>query len=136
MQDKPFIHFVVPGYVIPKARARVVNGHAYTPKRTMIYEREIAVLGSLEMGGHELLECPVRIEVVASFTEPKAISKRLKGTLRGRPYMGRSDWDNIGKVACDSLNGIVYRDDRQVVEATVRKIYGDKSQLEISIWKA
>lgn len=55
MQDKPFIHFIVPGYVVPKARPRF-NGHAYTPHRTKVYEREIAVLGSLQMGGSVLRE--------------------------------------------------------------------------------
>ncbi len=46
----------------------------------------------------------------------------------------KNDWDNFHKLSMDSLTGIVYRDDSQIVRAVVNKRY-DKSnpRIEISI---
>ena len=37
----------------------------------------------------------------------------------------RPDFDNIGKIIADALNGVAYRDDAQIVEAKLVKIYVD-----------
>jgi Holliday junction resolvase RusA-like endonuclease len=34
----------------------------------------------------------------------------------------RSDWDNIGKLVSDALNGVFWEDDRQVIDARVMKL--------------
>jgi Holliday junction resolvase RusA-like endonuclease len=132
---EPFIQFKVEGLVVPKARPRFVNGHAYTTTRTTTYEREIAILGSLQMGGHELLECPCRLDIIASFAVPKGYPKRMQSELPGRPYTGRVDWDNIGKVVSDALNGIVWIDDRLVTVGMVSKVYALEHSLEVRIWR-
>jgi Holliday junction resolvase RusA-like endonuclease len=136
---EPFIQFKIPGLVVPKARPRFVKtssgGHTYTTHRTSIYEREIAIMGSLQMGGHELLECPVKLDIIASFAVPKGYAKRLQGDLISRPYTGRVDWDNIGKIVSDALNGIVYTDDRLVTIGSVSKLYAYDHGLEVKIWR-
>ena len=49
--QEPFLHFRVDGLVKPKERARMgFGGKFYTPDQTKTYEREIAIMGSLEMG--------------------------------------------------------------------------------------
>jgi len=45
----------------------------------------------------------------------------------------KPDWDNIGKVIADSLNQIAYRDDAQIVSATVEKLYSLTPQVEVTI---
>lgn len=44
--------------------------------------------------------------------------------LSGQLYPTKKpDWDNVGKIICDALNGIAYRDDAQIVFAAVSKSY-------------
>jgi Holliday junction resolvase RusA-like endonuclease len=39
---------------------------------------------------------------------------------------GKPDWDNIGKLVCDSLNGILWRDDAVIVDGSTSKRYCDQ----------
>ena len=45
----------------------------------------------------------------------------------------KPDWDNIGKIICDSLNQIAYRDDAQIVDSQVRKFYSENPRVEVII---
>jgi Holliday junction resolvase RusA-like endonuclease len=65
---------------------------------------------------------------------PESWSKRdkaaaLDGTIRPT---GRPDWDNYGKIT-DALNGICWKDDSQVVDGRVIKLYSDAPALRIEI---
>ncbi len=44
----------------------------------------------------------------------------------------KPDWDNLGKVT-DALNGIVWEDDKQVVDGQVIKYYDREPRLEIVV---
>lgn len=44
----------------------------------------------------------------------------------------KHDWDNYHKIAMDSMEGIVYKDDNQIQDARVRK-YIDKERPRIEI---
>ena len=37
----------------------------------------------------------------------------------------KADADNIAKAVCDALNGIAYKDDKQIVSLTVLKVWTD-----------
>lgn len=45
----------------------------------------------------------------------------------------KPDWDNIGKIVTDALNGVAYHDDAQIVDAQVRKFYSKDPRVEIII---
>jgi Holliday junction resolvase RusA-like endonuclease len=45
----------------------------------------------------------------------------------------KPDADNILKLAADSLNGLAYVDDKQIVSAVIHKFYSDRPRLEINI---
>lgn len=51
--------------------------------------------------------------------------------------LGKPDWDNLGKLACDALNGIAFKDDSQVDMGAVtkrpRSPYGTKPRIDIYI---
>ncbi len=55
----------------------------------------------------------------------------------GRSDLGKPDWDNVGKLACDSLNGIAFKDDSQVDTGAVtkrpRSPYGTQPRIDIYI---
>jgi Holliday junction resolvase RusA-like endonuclease len=68
---------------------------------------------------------PIRLEVVAYMPRPKIHYKRdgsLKPTAPLHP-LAKADWDNIGKLIGDALNGIAYADDKNIVDAHVLKLY-------------
>jgi len=54
----------------------------------------------------------------------------LAGTL---PPIDRPDADNLLKIACDAMKGIILADDASVVDATVRKRYSDDRRLRIEV---
>ena len=45
----------------------------------------------------------------------------------------RPDWDNVGKIVTDALNGVAYDDDSQIVSASVEKYYSEEPRTEIKI---
>jgi Holliday junction resolvase RusA-like endonuclease len=44
----------------------------------------------------------------------------------------KSDWDNYNKLSMDSMSGILWKDDSQILKATVEKFY-DKENPRIEI---
>ena len=64
---------------------------------------------------------------------------RLKPSAPGKLYSVRSDVDNLAKFVMDSLNGLVYVDDRQVVNLNAIKVLDSEglcrgaTEVEISV---
>lgn len=116
------------GVPVGKGRARFVRstGHAFTPQKTRNYESALRIAGGEAMVGRAPLEGPLSVSVVAAFPVPTSWSLKKKQAARDgtvRPT-GKPDADNLLKTL-DALNQIVYRDDAQIVEATIRKVYSE-----------
>ena len=45
----------------------------------------------------------------------------------------KPDLDNIAKAVLDSLNGIAYKDDSQIVSMVVSKKYSNRPRVEITL---
>ena len=119
------VQFEIPGPVKGKARPRVTRtGIAYTPKDTVQYENLVRCCYR-EQVGSEYLEGPLSIIISALYEIPKSTTKKTReAMLANRIFPTKKpDWDNIGKVICDSLNGVAYRDDSAIVSAIVMKQY-------------
>ena len=126
---------IVIGEPVAKERARVVNGRAFTPKRTKAYEEQVAWEYKKQKGKFYDKE-PVRVKIELYFTPPKKTSKReLTKIATGQVvYTGKKDIDNIAKSILDGLNGVAYIDDRQVVELKISKQYTlEKTRAEIEL---
>ena len=109
MTVTPHIRFVVPGQPEPKRRPRVANGHAYTPARTRAYESTVGWAARLCMGDRDPLDGDLDVEIALY-----------------RKGVRRADLDNLIKAVADGCNGIVWRDDAQIVSLRARVVYGDK----------
>jgi len=109
-----------------KGRPRMTRqGHAFTPAKTRNREAHIKLCAQQAMGDRPLIEGPVRLSILATFDVPASWSKRKRSDALScltRPTKV-PDCDNIAKLA-DALNGVVWADDKQVVELRVSKIYG------------
>lgn len=117
------------GDPIPKKRARTFNNHGKIvtwdsqDKLKEGYKWQIRSQYREEpIGG------PVALDVVFHMPIPKSTSKvrqraMLNGTYR---HCVRPDLDNCEKFLYDVLNGIVIKDDSQIVEVHARKVYSSK----------
>lgn len=122
------LHIVVPGQPVGKGRPRFTRqGRAYTPAKTKVYEQLIGNFARREMetAAWETTPLPVKLHILAQFEIPKSWTKKKKHqAVLGELVPGRPDIDNIAKAVLDALNGIVYQDDAQVKELSVKKVYG------------
>lgn len=126
----PFeIFFTVPGVVAPKGRPKFARrGNftvTYTPEKTASYENLVKVKAQEAMQGHEMHTGPVSVEIVMALPVPKSWSKKnTAAALQGGiAPTKKPDTDNCIKAIFDAMNGIVFKDDSQVVVITARKFY-------------
>lgn len=131
------ITLTIPGPPIPKARPRVLKtGRTYTPKRTADYEKAIQTIFLQTYPGYEPTDKPLFASVRCFVPIPKSFSKRKhQDAVRGdlRPIRRNGDNDNLYKSVTDSLNGLAYRDDCQIVESYIGKWYSEQPRVEIEI---
>lgn len=130
--------FSVYGQPVPKKRPRVTRyGHAYTPKESLAYETEVALMAKSAMGTSEALETPVAAYIYINYAVPPSYSKkRREACLNGseRPTGANlGDIDNVAKQILDACNGIVYKDDRQVVSLHVTKRFDSIASVHVCI---
>lgn len=133
--------FTVLGEPNGKGRPRFskATGRTYTPKETVSYENLVKTeyrlqCGQIRFGDDTMLD----VRIFAYYSIPKSASKKKRAAMMAnqiRPTK-KPDFDNIGKVVCDSLNGIAYRDDSHVVDAMVRKFYSDSPRVVVTIQEA
>lgn len=80
-------------------------------------------------------EKAIELHLTVGFEVPKSLSKKkTEQCLAG--YISptvKPDCDNIVKQIADSLNGLAYLDDKQIVWLTVRKKYAEKPYVRIEI---
>ena len=134
------VKFVILGPPKGKARPRVTkSGHAFTPKETSVYENLVRI--EYRRQCNDFMFPPdayLDVRIIAYYGIPKSASNKRKAMMRAhqiRPTL-KPDWDNVGKIICDSLNQIAYKDDSQIVDAQVRKFYDDNPMVVVTIREA
>ncbi len=127
MSDHKPVTFLVPGEPLGKGRPRMttINGHAraFTPTKTADYESRIAIAAHEVMAERELLAGPVLMELrimvpIAASWSKKKTAQALAGQVMPTK---KPDADNVLKAICDGINGIVFKDDVQVVNVSLSK---------------
>lgn len=131
------IRIVLRGTPQGKGRPRFVRatGRAYTPAKTRSYESDLRLAAQDAMGARPPIAGPVRVDIRASLPIPPSWSKskRAGAALNLIRPTSRPDADNFLKATADALNSVVWRDDAQIVEATVTKRYSDTPALEVIV---
>ncbi len=132
----PIVSFVVKGEPVAKSRPRLSRYGTYTPKKTVNYENWIKECFLLSYGNDfTLLLGELKVHITAYFSIPSSKSQKAKlMMIQGdiRPTK-RPDIDNVVKCVTDALNGIVYKDDSQIVEVIARKFYSEEPRVEVTI---
>lgn len=143
------LSFTVPGEVRGKGRPRIVRlgrgDRAFTrlaaDEKTVNYENLVALMATEAMQragmAAQHFTGPVVVELVAALVPAASTPKKLLAQMLGglAPPTKKPDLDNIVKVL-DALNGIVWKDDAQVVSFTAAKVYAERPalHLRISAW--
>lgn len=131
------IEFTVAGEPKGKERPRFChNGQIYTPKQTTIYEQQIIFDYYKQCGNAKFNEnSQLELSVSAYFKIPKSGSKKKKAEMRigGIRPTKKPDGDNILKAVADALNGVCYKDDKNIVKMSIEKFYSDVPRIEVVV---
>jgi Holliday junction resolvase RusA-like endonuclease len=87
------------------------------------------------MGSSEPLETPVTVAIYIRVGIPVSYTKQMKKyALEGilKPTK-KPDADNVLKCFLDAMNGIVYLDDKQVVNIHLTKVFAETPAVEIMV---
>lgn len=128
--------FEVEGKIKGKGRPRFAKyGNfvkTYTPADTASYENLIK-LQFKNSCGDWYSETPLKMTITAIHGIPKSTSKKDREKMLNNELKPtkKPDADNIAKIICDALNGIAYKDDTQIVELEVKKIYGEQEKVVV-----
>ena len=133
------VMYTVYGEPVGKGRPRFARRgnfvSTYTPQKTKTYEDEIRMMAKAAMGSSEPLDTPVTVAIYIRVGIPASFSKqKRKDALAGiiKPTK-KPDLDNVAKCFLDSMNEIVYLDDKQVVNLHVTKVYAETPAVEVMV---
>ena len=134
------IKFTVPGSPTAKGRPKIgrVAGHArmFTPEKTVRYESTVALFARQAMGDRSLFNGPVSLDLLLHMPIPASWSakKRMQAANGEIIPTTKPDCSNVLKAVEDAMNGIVYLDDKQISDLSVRKRYSDKPGVNVTVW--
>ncbi len=133
------VTFKVDGTPVPKGRARYARRgnfiSTYTPEKTRTYETLIKDAAIEAMGSSEPLETPVSLYLYIRVPIPKSCTKkRLEAISNGSEKpIRKPDGSNILKSVEDGMNSVVYKDDSQIVNIHVTKVYSTLPGVDICV---
>ena len=109
--------------------------HGYDEKKYAGWKDHARLVASREMAARAPLDCPIDFKVKIYFQIPESWSvkkQRLAQAGLIRPTI-TPDFDNLAKACADALTGIVIRDDKFIVNATIEKWYSNRPRVEMIV---
>lgn len=131
------LHFTVPGKPQVLHRHRTGKHSAYNTPEVKAAKAMVAAMAAQAMRQDRLraVAVPVRMRCVFVFHWPKSRTKAQRQAVGAHLCTSQhcGDGDNLFKLVSDALKGIVYADDRQVVEASFVKQWGMESKTVVTV---
>lgn len=127
------IKFTIPGKPQGKGRPRVTRNGTYTPQKTKDYER--LVQHSFMAAKCHSLVGELKASIMCYYPIPKNTNKKRLAMMQSKIILPtvKPDLDNVAKAVLDALNGFAYKDDNQIVELSINKVYSDNPRVEVEI---
>ena len=69
---------------------------------------------------------PVALDIVFNFTKPHSAKKRESPVVK-------PDLDKLCRAVLDSLTGVIYADDAQVIQLTAGKYYSPRESVDVTV---
>lgn len=109
---------------------------AYTPEKTVSYENLVKVVAAQAMAGRQIIEGSVEVVLVVQVQAPESWSKKKRAAaLSGElAPTSKPDLDNIIKGIFDAMNGVVFKDDKQVSFVTAQKMYSQTPCVAVGVY--
>lgn len=123
------LHFYVEGNPVGKGRPRFRRTknfvQTYTDSKTAAWEEKVKSAAKQAMGDTPPLEGPVSVYGYFGLPVPASHSKkRTTACLEGREAPSKKpDLDNMAKAVLDAMNGVVFKDDSQIINLHLKKVY-------------
>ena len=132
------VEFIRPGNPQPQGRPRAGRrGNKivmYDPKESKEYKQYVALIAK-QHAPKTLLEGALSVRIKIYREIPKSTTKKDRALIfEGikRPVV-KADTSNYVKGIEDALNGIIYKDDSQIVDLYASKFYSDNPRVEIEV---
>ncbi len=127
--------FTVYGSPVAQGRPRFARAgnfvRAYDPAKSKGWKQDVKAQVLSALGGvPEIHEGPLELQVVFHLPRPKSLPKKVIHHVK------KPDCTNLVKGIEDGLNGILWRDDSQLVGVVLRKQYGELPRVVIEIREA
>lgn len=124
-----------------KARARGGKFGFYTPAKTVKAEKQIkqaciAAMTETKIKAFKQKQ-PLAVQIYAYYPIAKSTPKKNVRKMLADDIMPvtKPDLDNVAKLILDSLNGVAYHDDSQIVTILISKHYAIRPSVHITIGK-
>lgn len=138
------LKFTVPGEPHGQARPRftAVNGyvHTYDADKSRNYKTHVRLIAQTAMKeqGWKIAENDegIGVNIYAYMGIPQSKSRKFRVSAQKgivRPTK-KPDIDNIFKAVSDALNGVLYKDDKQIIHSRVEKYYSDEPRVEVEVF--
>lgn len=135
------INFTIPGEPCAQGRPHFSTQDGYfraiDPEKSRNYKAFVKYIAAKEADDQGWLytELPIKVNIKAYLPIPSSKSKKFKAdAIAGieRPTK-KPDVDNLFKSITDAMSGILYKDDKQIVSATIGKWYAEEPRAEVHI---
>ena len=132
---KSIVFVTIPGRPVPKGRPRLGKHGVYTPETTAEAEKVLQVC--FKQACPVPLEGSLELGVSFYFRRPDSWRKEQRTATDedgAEPWrLGRPDLDNLLKLLKDAGNGILWKDDAQVVKIDAVKVYGAENETVVNL---
>ena len=124
----------LPGQPVSQLRAKAAtrrgkdgqfHARVYEPAKSARHKAALATEARRRFNGNPL-EGPLSVEILFVFRCPVS-DRRVKAPTPRRPHDKKPDLDNLVKMV-DAFNGLLWRDDAQIVELQACKIIGAQDE--------
>lgn len=131
---KEYYYLVYNGEVVPQGRPRIVtkpHPHSYYSKKDIEFRSAVRKWAEDELSKKGVTgipykeETPLCVSIYVYKEMPKSWSKKKKKELKYYPCLKKQDLDNFAKSILDSLTGVLWVDDSQIVELFISKKWSD-----------
>jgi Holliday junction resolvase RusA-like endonuclease len=118
----------------PQSQGAISGGH-HRNRRLKKFREDVgyqALFAMSDAGLHEPSKAPIKMELGFYFARPSTVNESDMFPMHGH----LPDLSHLQRAVEDALEGIVYVNDRQVVDCRSIKWYGTPERVEIMVWLA
>lgn len=138
-KNHTYVYFTIPDQPVGQGRVRISRAgnfvRAYDPPKSRQYKALAWQKARQVYEGKKPLEGPIAVYVVQYFYIPKSYSKKRKRKIIAQKeyHTHKPDDDNVYKAVTDAISGLIYSDDRQVVQHSCFQWYSKRPRVEVLV---